>query len=426
MASPTIESLCCVSVTSDFSKGFLQDFQSVPYNTVSVVAAACGICGAAFQLLSRSGDNIANHNVGRSSTSISSVGSAGRGANGRFLRTRGWLIIKWLAFADMLASLGILIRSASWLGDDTFGSGPDDSTLGKAFCILSSSIIHYFYTATYIWSLLYALDVKLVMDGKHVDRRLYHLIAWTVPLALCLTGLLLLYLPDLNCHSNSVNPYLRFLPNYLSTFVPIVVVMIANPILYRLAFSRVERQIMSTRGRFTHTERRVVDGLRRKFLAINGVFYLCWLPNVLNGIILWSAWDHLPKSVILVVWYLMAILNPLQAVFNSMVYRRWDGGFSLSLPPCLLCLCPCFRPSQPLPVMMTTAQARQGGDSSEDEGQIKVGGKTYSRLSATFTRGGERTPLLSSASHSHQTSPPPSAPPLSHFDDSGDWRGREE
>lgn len=50
MASPTIESLCCVSVTSDFSKGFLQDFQSVPYNTVSVVAAACGICGAAFQV----------------------------------------------------------------------------------------------------------------------------------------------------------------------------------------------------------------------------------------------------------------------------------------------------------------------------------------------------------------------------------------
>ena len=58
-------------------------------------------------------------------------------------------------------------------------------------------------------------------------------------------------------------------------------------------------------GRFTHTERRVVDGLKRKFLAINGVFYLCWLPNVLNGIILWTAWDHLPKSVILVVWYLM-------------------------------------------------------------------------------------------------------------------------
>ena len=58
-------------------------------------------------------------------------------------------------------------------------------------------MIHYFYTATYLWSLLYALDVKLVMDGKRVDRRLYHLVAWTVPLVLCLMGMLLLYLPDL-------------------------------------------------------------------------------------------------------------------------------------------------------------------------------------------------------------------------------------
>ncbi|KAK8400866.1 hypothetical protein O3P69_002553 [Scylla paramamosain] len=378
MASPTIESLCCVTVNSDFSKGFLQDFQSVPYNSVSVVAAACGICGA---LLSRSGDTIDPHSHAR------------MGGGGRFLRTRGWLIIKWLAFADMMASLGILIRSASWLGDDTFGSGPDDSTMGKSFCIVSSSMIHYFYTATYLWSLLYALDVKLVMDGKRVDRRLYHLVAWTVPLALCLMGMLLLYLPDLNCHSNSVNPYLRFLPNYMSTFLPIVAVMIANPILYRLAFSRVEQQIMSMQGRFTHSERRVVDGLKRKFLAINGVFYLCWLPNVLNGIILWTAWDHLPKSVILVVWYLMAVLNPLQAVFNSMVYRRWDGSFSMSLPECLRRLWCCLRPAPPPPaVVLAATQRSPDGDSSEDEGEIKGAGiKRHSPLSASFSRG-ERTP----------------------------------
>ena len=108
------------------------------------------------QLLSRSGDTIDPH---------SHAQGGGGGGGGRFLRTRGWLIIKWLAFADMMASLGkwrkrereremfcfihplihlalpwpgILIRSASWLGDDTFGSGPDDSTLGKSFCIVSS------------------------------------------------------------------------------------------------------------------------------------------------------------------------------------------------------------------------------------------------------------------------------------------------
>ena len=46
------------------------------------------------QLLSRSGDTIDPHSHAR------------MGGGGRFLRTRGWLIIKWLAFADMMASLG--------------------------------------------------------------------------------------------------------------------------------------------------------------------------------------------------------------------------------------------------------------------------------------------------------------------------------
>ncbi|XP_064118344.1 G-protein coupled receptor 143-like [Macrobrachium nipponense] len=314
MASPTIESLCCITTNNAFSKDFLQDFQSVPYNLVSIVASVFGIAGATYQILPRTSGN----------------GTAARG--GRFFRTRGRVIIKWLAAADLMASLGILIRSASWLADDTFGSKPDDSPLGQYLCIITSGMIHYFYTATYCWTFLYALDVKLVMQEKRVSHQLYHLISWMVPLALCLTGLLILYLPDLNCHSKAVNPYMRFLPNYLSSFLPIVVVMIGNPILYCISFSGVEKQIMSARGRFTHAERRVVDGLLKKFFLINAVFYLCWLPNIVNGIVLWTAWDNLPRNFVLVVWYLMAILNPLQAVFNCMVYRAWDTGSVITRP----------------------------------------------------------------------------------------------
>ncbi|XP_063596640.1 G-protein coupled receptor 143-like [Penaeus indicus] len=314
MASPTIESLCCLSSTNAFSKDFLIDFQSVPYNAISILASLFGMAGAIYQVLPRT------------------LGNGANGRGGRFFKTRGRLIIRWLAFADLLAAFGILVRSASWLADDTFGSKADDSRLGQSMCIITSVIIHYFYTATYCWTFLYALDVKLVMHERRISHRMYHAVAWSVPLILCLMGLLILYLPDLNCHSQAVNPYLRFLPNYLSTFIPIVIVMIGNPILYCIAFSRVEKQIMSARGRFTHSERRVVDGLRKKFLLINGVFYLCWLPNIINGIVLWTSWNNLPKTFIITVWYLMAILNPLQAVFNSMVYRSWEAGSGISKP----------------------------------------------------------------------------------------------
>ncbi|XP_037779678.1 uncharacterized protein LOC119576146 [Penaeus monodon] len=120
MASPTIESLCCLSSTNAFTKDFLIDFQSVPYNTISIAASFFGIAGAIYQVLPRTPSNGAN----------------GRG--GRFFKTRGRLIIRWLAFADLLASFGILIRSATWLADDTFGSKPDDSKLGQSMCIITS------------------------------------------------------------------------------------------------------------------------------------------------------------------------------------------------------------------------------------------------------------------------------------------------
>ncbi|XP_063596458.1 G-protein coupled receptor 143-like [Penaeus indicus] len=312
MASPTIESLCCLSSTNAFSKDFLIDFQSVPYNAISILASLFGMAGAIYQILPR---------------------TPGNGANGReFFKTRGRLIIRWLAVADLLAAFGILIRSASWLANDTFGSKADDSKQGQSMCITTSVIIHYFYTATYCWTFLYALDVKLVTRQRLISHLMYHAVAWSVPLILCLLGLLTLYLPDLNCHSQAVNPYLRFLPNYLTTFIPIVIVMIGNPILYCIAFSNLEMEIMSARGKFTQSERQVVDGLRKKFLLINGVFYLCWLPNIINGIVLWTSWNNLPKAFIITVWYLMAILNPLQAVFNSMVYRSWEAGSVISKP----------------------------------------------------------------------------------------------
>ncbi|CAL4128617.1 unnamed protein product [Meganyctiphanes norvegica] len=319
MASPTIESLCCISSMNPFTKEFLSDFHTIPYNSVSVVSAILGIAGAVYQVLPRSSPVYSQR---------------------RTFRTRGRVIIKWLAMADLMASIGILIRSASWLGDDTFGSKPDDSKLGQILCVITSGWIHYFYTATYFWTFTYALDVKLVMQNKSINHRIYHLICWTVPLIMCLVGLLFLYLPDLNCH-DSPSPYLTFLPNYMSTFIPILFVMISNPILYYIAFAKVEEQITSARGRFTDSERHIVDTLRRKFLMINVVFYICWLPNILNGIILWSDWENLPKITLFVIWYLMAVLNPLQAVFNSVVYRSWAPGSTILWPKWLTKICCC-------------------------------------------------------------------------------------
>lgn len=60
---------------------------------------------------------------------------------------------------------------------------------------------------------------------------------------------------------------------------------------------------------FTSKERRVVDALRIKFLFINVVFYICWLPNLVNGVLVWTMWFNMPVKVIITIWYIMVSIT---------------------------------------------------------------------------------------------------------------------
>lgn len=84
-------------------------------------------------------------------------------------------------------------------------------------------------------------------------------------------------------------------------------------------------QLMIRYGQCTNSERKIMDLFRLKFSLINIIFYICWLPNVLNGILIWSMWFDLPAKFVIATWYMEAILNPLQALFNCLVYRKWSS-----------------------------------------------------------------------------------------------------
>lgn len=91
----------------------------------------------------------------------------------------------------------------------------------------------------------------------------------------------------------------------MATYIPIGIVMIANPILYRSSTKDMERLLTSTLGQLTRRERDVMDTIKIKFSLINLVFYVCWVPNLLNGMLLWSLWFHLPVKITITVWYIM-------------------------------------------------------------------------------------------------------------------------
>ncbi|CAG0914924.1 unnamed protein product [Notodromas monacha] len=313
MATPTFESLCCAD--GDKTGGpidYLLHVHAIPYNAVSLATSLIGIGGALFQVVAVSGQTKrprATPGVTRNSSS-----------------SRHLSIVQWLAVADLCAALGILIRSAAWLMNATMMLEINWSS--QIFCVCISTWIHFFYTATYLWTFFYAIDIMRTLQEKPWLPGLYHGLAWSISAGLTATGISFLYFPNFNCHRGEPNGYLYVLPNYISTYLPVLVVMVANPIIYKIAFGQVEIYVAQTRGIITSEEHRAVDALKWKFFCIILAFYICWLPNLINGILLWTNWPDLPRAGILGLWYLMAVVNPLQAVLNVIVYGKWRNCFT--------------------------------------------------------------------------------------------------
>ncbi|KAJ8920185.1 hypothetical protein NQ315_011846 [Exocentrus adspersus] len=309
MADPTIQTFCCHHANgTDMAVTIMEEFNTDAYNSVCMFSAALGILGAAYQILPR--EEYSNNHRWLSFSAI-----------------RGRKIIIWLAIADLLAALGVFTRSAIWINYRNIMPAVDDNS-SVLFCSISSAITQYFYTAAWIWTLCYAVDMRFVLSHKSSKMKYYHVTAWVLPVFTTVIGLSLLYYPDANCHTASSlrTAVVRILPNYIVTYIPIATVMIANPCLYHHSTKDLENIITSTSGQFTSREREIIDAIKIKFSVINIIFYICWLPNLINGVLLWTLWFNLPEAYIIILWYIMALMNPLQAFFNCLVYRRWSSG----------------------------------------------------------------------------------------------------
>lgn len=105
--------------------------------------------------------------------------------------------------------------------------------------------------------------------------------------------------------------------------------MIVNPILYIQCSKEVDKQLIQRYGQYTNNERQIHDMFKIKFSLINIIFFVCWLPNIINAILMWTMWFHLPVRIIIISWYIMAVLNPLQAFFNALVYRKWNNQINV-------------------------------------------------------------------------------------------------
>ncbi|XP_071644231.1 G-protein coupled receptor 143 [Temnothorax longispinosus] len=315
MADPTLQTFCCHHTNrTDMAIAIMQEFNTDAYNTVCMLSSTMGMIGAIYQILPR--EDSSNSYRRRSFS-------------------RGRDIIVWLAVADLLASLGVFVRSALWRNFKSIIPIEGDMP-NVVFCAVLSAWIQYFYMATWIWTLCYAVDMKLLLGDKNGRPACYHVLAWMLPAILTAFGLIILYIPNANCHSltSLSSALLRILPNYFATYVLLAVVMIANPILYVASTRDLETAVLHSMAQMTGRERRLIQTVRLKFALINVVYYVCWTPNLINGILLWTLWFQLPIKAIITLWYIMAVTNPLQAFFNAIVYQSWTRREKLRLECC--------------------------------------------------------------------------------------------
>lgn len=310
MADPTIQTFCCHNRNQTFSRESpLLEFDKNSYILVCLFSSALGIGGALYQ--------VKNIFLRQEKFYID--------VDGKKVYNIGRNIIIWLSVSDFCASLGIFFRSAAW---KYFHNVPSqDDTVSVLFCAITSAWSQYFYTCTWIWTFFYAINVRQTLRKCRPPKHLFHMIVWTLAALLTAVGLSALYYPDANCHEISYlsTALKRILPNYCVTYIPIIIVMLGNPILYITSSREVDRQLALTLNQVTTREREIMAVFKLKFFLINLVFYLCWLPNIIAGIILWALWHNLPSKTIIVIWYIMAVTNPLQAFFNALVYRKWDS-----------------------------------------------------------------------------------------------------
>lgn len=106
-------------------------------------------------------------------------------------------------------------------------------------------------------------------------------------------------------HMFSYDVFFHLLPNHVVTYLPLVLTCLACPFLFMSAFRQAEVSLTRRYARYTTTERRLVESLKVKFIMIVLVFYLCWMPNIVNGLVLWISWSNLPVTWVVTNWYLM-------------------------------------------------------------------------------------------------------------------------
>lgn len=157
---------------SDFAVRLMNEFNRESYLIITMVSSTLGVLGSLYQIFMRKEE-----------------------IEGSPRRSMGRKIIVALAYSDLLASIGIFIRSALWSFVKEIMPYDDDS-VSVVFCSVSSAWIQVFYTATWLWTLIYAYNMKRSLMNQATMEKEFHCFVWSLSILFTAIGTSSLYYPD--------------------------------------------------------------------------------------------------------------------------------------------------------------------------------------------------------------------------------------
>ncbi|KAL4635724.1 G-protein coupled receptor 143-like [Arapaima gigas] len=318
MASPRMETFCCPN--RDSTTAFVLGFQPRAFGGVSACSAALSLALAVLQVLPkrRGGRRLALQQP------VPRPASSSR-------------ILFIISVCDALGCAGIVTRSSVWLAMPDLISAisvPENPDVWpEVFCVGSAMWIQLFFSASFWWTFCYAVDVYLVVKRSAGLSTivLYHMITWGLAAMLCAEGVAMLYYPSI---SSCQNGLLHAIPHYVTTYAPMLLVLLVNPVLFARTVAAVTALLKGRQGIYTENERRLGSEIKTRFFKIMLVFSVCWLPNLINESLLFYlemqadlTASHLKnvKNAALTTWFIMGILNPMQGFLNTLAFYGWTG-----------------------------------------------------------------------------------------------------
>ncbi|XP_005614026.3 G-protein coupled receptor 143 [Equus caballus] len=315
MASPRLGTFCCP--TRDAATQLVLGFQPQAFHALCLGSGALRLALGLLQLL-----------PGRRLAGPGAPATAPP-ASARILRAA--------TACDWLGCLGIVVRSTVWLGFPDFVESISDvnrtDIWPAAFCVGSAMWIQLLYSACFWWLFCYAVDAYLVIrrSAGLSTILLYRIMAWGLATLLCVEGVVILYYPSVSrCERGPEHA----IPHYVTTYLPLLLVLVANPILFQKTVTAVASLLKGRQGIYTENERRMGAVIKIRFFKIMLVFVICWLSNIINESLLFylemqpdingGSLKHV-RNAAKTTWFIMGVLNPAQGFLLSLAFYGWTG-----------------------------------------------------------------------------------------------------